>query len=87
VPLFQWWIFKFRGIGFYDWGYADYLFPRTDRSYLPGQLDHPFIRDDIGAGFRVYVKNVVLPLLGLDIAYGIEARSPEVVFELGLTDF
>jgi outer membrane protein assembly factor BamA len=87
VPMFQWWMFKFRGIGFYDWGYSDFLFPRSDRNFLPNQLDHPFIRDDIGLGLRVYVKAVVLPLLGLDIAYGIQARSPEIVFELGLTDF
>lgn len=88
VPMFQWWMFKFRALGFYDWGYATFLFPRgSDRNYLPGQLDRGFIRDDIGAGLRVYVKSVVLPLLGLDFAYGIEARSPEVVFELGLTDF
>ena len=90
VPMFQWWIFKFRGIGFYDWGYSTFLLPRpdgVDRHYLPGQLDRGFIRDDIGAGLRVYVKAVVLPLLGLDVAYGIESRSPEIVFELGLTDF
>ena len=90
VPMFQWWMFKFRGIGFYDWGYSTFLFPRPeggDRHYLPGQLDRGFIRDDIGVGLRVYVKAVVLPLLGLDVAYGIEAKSPEIVFELGLTDF
>jgi hypothetical protein len=90
VPMFQWWIFKFRGLGFYDWGYSTFVFPRADgidRNYLAGQLDRGFIRDDIGAGFRVYVKSVVLPLLGIDVAYGIAARSPEVVFELGLTDF
>jgi outer membrane protein assembly factor BamA len=90
VPLFQWWKFKFRGLGFYDWGYSTFLLPRPDggdRNYLPGQLDRGFIRDDIGAGLRVYVKAVVLPLLGLDVAYGIEARSRQVVFELGLTDF
>jgi len=90
VPMFQWWMFKFRALGFYDWGYAEFLFPRPDggdRTYLPGQLDRGYIRDDIGAGFRVYVKSVVLPLLGVDIAYGIQAKAPEVVFELGLTDF
>lgn len=89
-PLFRWWMFKFRGIGFYDWGYSTYLFPRPDgqdRIYLPDQINRSFIRDDIGLGLRVYVKAVVLPLLGLDVAYGIEARSPQIVFELGLTDF
>jgi hypothetical protein len=29
----------------------------------------------------------VLPLLGLDVGYGIEGRRPEVYFEVGLTDF
>ena len=93
VPMFQWWMFKFRALGFYDWGYSEFLFPRPatvdggDRNYLPGQLDRGYIRDDIGAGFRVYVKSVVLPLLGVDVAYGIQAKAPEVVFELGLTDF
>jgi hypothetical protein len=29
----------------------------------------------------------VLPLVGFDLAYGIEARTPQLVFELGLTDF
>ena len=32
-------------------------------------------------------KNVVLPLVGLDFGYGIEGHSPEVYFEVGLTDF
>jgi hypothetical protein len=29
----------------------------------------------------------VLPLLGLDVGYGIEGKSPELYFEVGLTDF
>jgi hypothetical protein len=44
-------------------------------------------RNGVGAGLRVYIKAVVLPLLGLDVAYGIEARAPELYFQLGLTDF
>jgi len=90
IPLFRWWFFKFRALAFYDWGYSRFVFPRPDggdRSYLADQLDRDYIRDDIGLGFRVYVKAVVLPLLGVDVGYGIAARSPEVVFELGLTDF
>ena len=35
----------------------------------------------------MYVNSVVLPLLGFDVGYGIEGHSPEVYFELGLTDF
>jgi outer membrane protein assembly factor BamA len=87
-PLFKWWIFAFRGLGFWDGGFSGFYFRRpTDRDYLATQLGPGVWRDDVGAGFRVYVKAVVLPLLGFDLAYGIEARSPQVVFELGLTDF
>ncbi len=93
MPLFKWWFFAFRGLGFYDSGYSRFVFPRAevsaggDRVYLPDQLDRGFFRNDIGAGLRVYVKAVVLPLLGLDFGYGIEGHSPEIYFEVGLTDF
>ena len=88
VPLYKWWIFKFRGLGFYDGGFSGFFHPQlTDRNYLPNQLGARWWRDDVGVGFRLYVKNVVLPLLGVDVGYGIQARAPEVYFELGLTDF
>jgi outer membrane protein assembly factor BamA len=87
-PLFKWWFFAFRGLGFYDGGYAGFYHRRpSDRDYLTNQLGPGVWRNDVGLGFRVYVKAVVLPLLGFDVAYGIEAKSPEIVFELGLTDF
>lgn len=93
VPLFKWtpasWLpTAFRALAFYDGGYDRFLFPRpSDRLYLPGQLDRNFFRNDVGVGFRVYLKSIVLPLVGFDLAYGIEARSTQLVFELGLTDF
>ncbi len=88
VPLIKWWIFWFRGLGFYDGGYSGFYFRRgADRDYLATQLGPGVWRDDVGVGLRVYVKNIVLPLLGFDVAYGIEAKAPELVFELGLTDF
>ena len=94
VPLFKWtprpWLpTAFRALAFYDGGFARFVFPRdpSERSYLPGQLDRNFFRDDVGLGFRVYLKSIVLPLVGFDVAYGIEARAPQLVFELGLTDF
>jgi hypothetical protein len=46
-----------------------------------------WIRSDVGAGLRVYLNNIVLPLLGLDYGYGIEGHSSEIYFEVGLTDF
>jgi hypothetical protein len=33
------------------------------------------------------VSTIVLPLLGFDVAWGIESHAPEYYFELGLTDF
>ncbi len=90
VPLFRWKFFAFRGIGFWDSGSVGFHNPRIggDRIYLPSQgagIDR--WRNDVGAGLRIYVKAIVLPLLGLDVGYGIEGKSPAVYFELGLTDF
>ena len=34
-----------------------------------------------------FIVRLARPLLGLDLGYGIEGRSPEVYFEVGLTDF
>jgi outer membrane protein assembly factor BamA len=88
VPVAVWWKFKFRALGFVDSGYSGFHARRAqDRDYLPNQLGPGVYRDDVGIGIRVYVKAVVLPLLGLDLGYGIEGHSPEVYFELGLTDF
>jgi hypothetical protein len=33
------------------------------------------------------LKSIVLPLVGFDVAYGIESKHAQLVFELGLTDF
>jgi outer membrane protein assembly factor BamA len=87
VPVYKYKIFAFRALAFYDGGYDTFLHPANGRNYLPSELNVGFLRDDVGAGLRVYVKNVVLPLLGLDVGYGIEGHSPELYFEVGLTDF
>ena len=89
VPITKWRFFAFRALGFWDTGYMAFRNPReTDRVYLPNQREGvSYWRNDVGAGIRVYVKAIVLPLLGLDVGYGIEAKSPEVYFQLGLTDF
>jgi outer membrane protein assembly factor BamA len=87
VPVVKWWIFAFRGLGFYDAGYIGFDSFRSDRDYLPNQRTASYVRSDVGVGFRVYVNNIVVPLLGLDLGYGIEGHSPEVYFEVGLTDF
>jgi outer membrane protein insertion porin family len=88
LPIWKYKIFAFRGLAFYDGGYDTFLHPAASgRDYLPSEVNVGFLRNDVGAGLRVYVKNVVLPLLGLDFGYGIEGHSPEIYFELGLTDF
>ncbi len=87
IPLFKWRIFAFRALGFYDTGYVGFHSFRSDRDYLLDQRTATYVRNDVGAGFRIYVNNIVLPLLGLDLGYGIEGHSPEIYFEVGLTDF
>jgi outer membrane protein insertion porin family len=88
IPLFKYRFFAFRALGFYDAGYVEFDFTRPgDRLYLPNQLANGYRRSDLGAGLRVYLDNIVLPLLGFDVGYGIEGHSPEVYFEVGLTDF
>jgi outer membrane protein assembly factor BamA len=86
IPLFKWRFLAFRALGFYDTGYVGFHHPRA-RDYLPNQLGSGYIRNDVGAGLRVYLNNIVLPLLGFDLGYGIEGHSPEIYFEVGLTDF
>jgi outer membrane protein assembly factor BamA len=89
VPLFKYKMFAFRALGFFDTGYIGFHWRDPDsRQYLPTQYDGAsWTRSDVGAGFRIYVKSVVLPLLGLDIARGLEGERTEVVFEVGITDF
>jgi outer membrane protein assembly factor BamA len=87
VPLLKWRFFAFRGIGFVDTGYVGFHNRRADRDYLPNQRTASYVRSDVGAGLRIYLNNIVLPLLGLDLGYGIEGHSPQIYFEVGLTDF
>ncbi len=90
LPITKWKFFAFRAIGFWDAGYVGFQFRDPDgrRDYLPNQHDNAgWFRNDVGAGLRIYVKAIVLPLLGFDVAYGIEGHSPSVYFQVGLTDF
>jgi outer membrane protein insertion porin family len=87
IPLFKWRFLAFRALGFYDTGYVGFHSFRSDRDYLLDQRTASYVRNDVGTGFRVYLNNIVLPLLGLDLGYGIEGHSPEIYFEVGLTDF
>ncbi len=89
-PLFKVSALRFRGIAFYDHAYNGFHFPRTDgkRDYLATQAKgSSWVRSDVGAGLRMYVGWVVVPVLGLDIAYGLEGKATQLVFEVGFTDF
>ena len=90
VPLVKWRFFAFRAIGFYDSGFVGRYWPGPSgaRDYLPSEAKgQSRTLNDVGAGLRIYVRSIVLPLLGLDLAYGLEGKTPEVYFEVGLTDF
>jgi outer membrane protein assembly factor BamA len=81
---------RFRGVAFYDSAYNGFHSPRTDgkRDYLPTQVKGAsWFRNNVGAGVRMYVGWVVVPVLGLDIARGLEGKGTQLVFEIGFTDF
>ncbi|MEM9488829.1 MAG: BamA/TamA family outer membrane protein, partial [Myxococcota bacterium] len=90
VPAFSIKGVALRLVGFYDTAYTTFL--STDdnvgRNYLPGHDQRglsPF-KNTIGVGTRLYIRQVVIPLLGLDLGYGIERNSYEIYLAIGLTD-
>jgi outer membrane protein insertion porin family len=99
VPFISVGGFSTRLLAFWDSAYTTFL--RTDnpqRNYLPNaQRDQannsskfneylaPF-KNSVGIGTRFYLKQIVLPLLGVDVGYGLEARDVQVYLAIGLTD-
>jgi outer membrane protein assembly factor BamA len=89
VPLFTVYGLSVRGLSFWDTGYT--TFRTTDnpeRNYLPDSEPRglaPF-KNSVGVGTRLYLRQIVLPLLGLDFGYGLEARDFQVYLAIGLTD-
>jgi outer membrane protein insertion porin family len=80
-----------RLLGFVDSTYTAFL--DTDagdvqRHYLPGhdRLGLAPFKNTVGVGTRLYVRQIVLPLLGLDLGYGIERGDFEIYLAIGLTD-
>jgi outer membrane protein assembly factor BamA len=81
-----------RGLAFYDSRYITFLdIEATDtfRNYLPDADTQgtaaPF-KNAVGVGTRFFARSIVLPLLGLDVGYGLESGAIEVYFAIGLTD-
>jgi outer membrane protein insertion porin family len=91
LPLFSLFGLSVRALGFLDSGYT--TFANTDnpeRNYLAGSARSenttwaPF-KNSVGIGTRLYLQQIVIPLLGVDLGYGLEARDLQVYLAIGLT--
>lgn len=97
IPFFTIKGFAFRGLVFVDSAYVAFLDIEPDdrfRHYLPNAdvTDESVSnlapwKNSVGGGIRLYVRQIVLPLLGLDLGYGLESGGVEVYFAIGITDF
>jgi outer membrane protein assembly factor BamA len=98
VPLFNVGPVAFRALAFYDLSSTYFrtvpssgaLVDRegvTLRNYLPGTpsgIGGSFAHG-AGGGLRLYVRNIVLPLLGIDVAYGLNSGEARYYFVVGAT--
>ncbi|TMQ17039.1 MAG: hypothetical protein E6J91_10750 [Deltaproteobacteria bacterium] len=92
-PLFTVAGLSVRGLGFFDSGYTTFLTSTTndERSYLPksdrdaNSTLAPF-KNSAGVGTRLYLRQIVIPLLGVDFGYGLEARDLQLYLAIGLTN-
>ena len=93
VPIFTIKGFSVRGLAFFDSAYTTFL--KTSENAMDGTrhyLPNPQVRgldgfkNSVGLGTRFYLRQIVLPLLGLDFGYGLEARDYQVYLAIGLTD-
>jgi len=79
-----------RALAFYDTAYTRFLDHDNQafRNYLDGfdEAGTKWWRNSVGVGTRLYIRQLVLPLLGVDVGYGIEAGEVEVFLAIGLTD-
>ena len=92
LPLFTIAGLSVRALGFYDAGYTTFLTTdNPERNYLTGagRGDNttlaPF-KNSVGVGTRLYLQQIVIPLLGVDLGYGLEARDVQVYLAIGLTN-
>ncbi|HEY0191954.1 MAG TPA: BamA/TamA family outer membrane protein, partial [Kofleriaceae bacterium] len=92
VPLFTVLGLGVRGLAFFDSGYTGFRNTNnTERNYLSEAAigDHsalsPF-KNSVGVGTRLFLQQIVIPLLGVDFGYGLEARDFQMYLAIGLTD-
>ncbi len=91
--LFNYKGFALRPLLFVDGSYARFYDTQKAadtgvRNYLP-EVDREFkagFRTAVGGGTRVYIRQVAIPLLGLDVGYGLESGGIEIYFAIGLSD-
>jgi outer membrane protein insertion porin family len=93
VPVFTIKGFSVRALTFFDSAYTTFLKTSKNeaegsRHYLPGAHVEGLagLKNSVGVGTRFYLRQIVLPLLGLDFGYGLEARDYQVYLAIGLTD-
>jgi outer membrane protein insertion porin family len=92
-PMFTILGLSVRGLGFVDSAYTTFIeTENTQRDYLPDARAHEtrgrFVpwRNSVGGGIRLYMRQIVLPLLGVDFGYGLESRDYQIYLAIGLTD-
>lgn len=78
APIVQLKKFSVFGLAFYDLG----LLYRDNNG-----LKRENFRNGIGAGFRVSLKNILAPVVGVDFGYGIEDQDYHIYMSLGLVRF
>lgn len=92
APVWSFRGLQLRGLGFVDVGYATFNDLEPDdarfRHYVPGADARGLapLKTSVGLGTRVFLREVVLPLLGLDFGYGVERRELEIYLAIGLVD-
>jgi outer membrane protein insertion porin family len=93
VPIFTLFGLSVRGLGFLDSGYITFQSSddNPERNYLFGaahdknSVTAPF-KNSVGVGTRLYLRQIVIPLLGVDFGYGLEARDFQLYLAIGLTN-
>jgi outer membrane protein insertion porin family len=89
VPVFNIKGFGVRALGFVDAAYCTFhSLDAAYRNYLPDADAGGVapLKTSIGVGTRLYLRQIVLPLLGIDLGYGLERNAFEVYLAVGLTD-
>lgn len=89
APMFTIWGLSFRALTFFDSSYTTFLSTdNPERNYLPGAKARGLapLKNSVGIGTRLFMRQIVLPLLGVDFGYGLEARDYQIYLAIGLTD-